>query len=564
MKHAKTLLAWLLVLSLSLGLVITTTAADSTDAPLTITKVVELNSGIVQVHFSEPVTLLSRSDGYHAQMSVVLLNEDGTKVVKKADGTDAKWERTSAADLKLSTDGTYVSFDWTLTGSTEEVMEFAYNQVRVHAFENNYQFGFMIRDLSSGNVVDGYIDFVVSQANPSKKLVAETKFGTTDCTLFAGIETAKPYLLGVDKVSPTTYEFHFSKPITANLDANTGIRPALCVLNTKTNANVLLRVNNNGHEGTATLSQDRMSLFIDYKKTSIAAILDRYMENMNDYIIQVRIYGRDADADRFMHGIADDAGNSAYADIKNSVGADVLTWNVTNAMYPYVWVGDDGYDTMADAMKNAKASDMVKLNRDNDCRGETLVVPAGVTLDLGGKKLTVANVVSFGNVIDSVGGGTLVMSDDRTEALLSLLPSNTMLPLYDATAGGYKFFNQTLVGGGPVKGTATSVKFGVKLSFTDTAAYELLKSGQVKLGLDLKIERDGHVNNLTYVFKDATIEAYADSVLGNSAGNYYVVLQISGLEAGDLIQAVPVMEMADGKAFDAEMKADTVLSYTVA
>lgn len=86
----------------------------------------------------------------------------------------------------------------------------------------------------------------------------------------------------------------------------------------------------------------------------------------------------------------------------------------------------------------------------------------------------------------------------------------------------------------------------------------------MKLGLDLKIERDGHVNNLTYVFKDATIEAYADSVLGNSAGNYYVVLQISGLEAGDSIQAVPVMEMADGKAFDTEMKTDTVLSYTVA
>jgi len=252
---------------------------------------------------------------------------------------------------------------------------------------------------------------------------------------------------------------------------------------------------------------------------------------------------------------------AAMAEFNNSSGGDAVIWNVSDEVCPKVVIGSVGYSSLTNAVKSAVSGDVLKLQLDNDCAGETLVVPAGVTLDLNGKKLTVANLISFGDVIDSVGGGTLVMSDDRTEALLSLLPSNSMLPLYNATVGGYQFFSQTLVGGGPVEGTTTSVKFGVKLSFTDTAAYELLKSGQVKLGLELEVIRDGNANNLTYIFKDATVGIYADSVLANSAGNYYIVLQLSGLEAGDTLNAVPMLETADGKSFDVKLTAEG-LTYT--
>lgn len=560
MKHAKTLLAWLLVLSLSLGLAITTTAADSTDAPLTVTRVVELADRKIEVYFSEPITLTTANS-----MGICLINQAETEIpMRRTQPTiEAKWQRTisNAGCVTLAEDGSKLTF--TMKADYAAVY---YAETDIGPRGNSqYKIRFFVQDLGSSTAGNGVIDAISAKADSSKKLTANALVGGVDYAL-AKVEYTAPFLKSVDKISNTSFRFNFSEAVTVGA----ATRPTLAVVNKVTHMPVNRVVGSGGAQwiktaGEFTVADDGLSVTVNYDAAWITAATREYMAIGEDQCeIHVRLLGNDADTNCFLELIRDADNNAAQADFNNGSGGDAVAWNVSELVCPKVTIGSVGYNTVGAALKAAVSGNTVMLMQNNDSAGETLVVPAGVTLDLGGKKLTVANVVSFGNVIDSVGGGTLVMSDDRTEALLSLLPSNTMLPLYDATAGGYKFFNQTLVGGGPVEGTATSVKFGVKLSFTDTAAYELLKSGQVKLGLDLKIERDGHVNNLTYVFKDATIEAYADSVLGNSAGNYYVVLQISGLEAGDLIQAVPVMEMADGKAFDAEMKADTVLSYTVA
>ena len=139
MKQAKTVFAWLLVLILLLGMTPFTQAADT---PLTVTQVVEQVDGTVQVHFSEPVSLLSRSsDGFLAQMAVVLLNKNGTAVAKKANGTDdAVWKRYTANELKLAADGSYVTFDWTVS---PEVMEYVHNSERVNAFDHDLRYGFI-------------------------------------------------------------------------------------------------------------------------------------------------------------------------------------------------------------------------------------------------------------------------------------------------------------------------------------------------------------------------------------------------------------------------------------
>ncbi len=536
MKHAKTFLAWILTLSLMLGLTVITEAKDT---PLTVTKVIELNSGVVQVHFSEPVSLLARAaDGALSQMSVVLLNEAGTAVMKKSDGTtDAKWERNSASDLKISEDGMYVTLDWNLGNSSEEVMEFAYNQERRHAFENNYTFGFMIRDLASGNVKDGYIDYIVSQADPSKKLVAESTFSGTDCTLYSGIETGKPYLTGVHKLSETEYQFLFSEPVTVNLDATSGIRPALYVINKSTNAVIRQRVANNGTEGTARVSDDQMSIIIDYKKTSIADILDYYAQNMSSYEIQVRILGRRGDSDRFVDGISDADGNQAYADFQNTTGADALTWDVTDLMCPRVMIGNDCYDAITDALKAAVSGDTIELFMDNDCTGQTLVLPAGITLDLNGYTLNAPQFLSFGNVIDSSNGnGLLACNKDTMTDFILLQQENTMLPLYDNTAKGYRFFVYDIINRGTREvmneNTVTAIKYGIGLYFSNPTAYQLLQdaaNADITLVIRLTLRRPNSSDTtIKYAFSSHILSAYGKAMLNNNGNT--IVLTLSGVD----------------------------------
>lgn len=550
MKHAKIFLAWMLVLCLTLGV---TVLAQTDDTPLTVTQVVEQTDGTVQVHFSEPVTLLSRpSDGVLAQMSVVLLNQDGTAVMKKADGSDAKWERNASNDLILSDDGTYVTLDWTLTGSTEEVMEFAYNQVRDHAFENHYSFGFMIRDLST-NADNGYIDYVVSQADPNKKLTAGATYSGTDCTLFAGIETGKPYLTGVNKISPTVYQFHFSEPISVDLSTSTGIRPGLYVINKTNNSIIRQRINVNGTEGTATVSDDRLSILVDYKVTSINDVLNYYMQNPNDYAIEVRILGRSGDADRFVDGITDASGHQAYANFKNSAGADALTWDVTDRMYPHVKVGDTPYDSMDEALEAASKGDTLTLYRDMAYTSQPLLLPAGITLDLNGHILHAPQFIAFGYVLDSKNGQGLLGYDPDTGAdFVFLQQENTQLPVYDRTNKGYRFFDYDIINCGTrevlTENTVTALKYGIRLAFTNPDAYHLLQDAantDLTLTLHLTVRRPNSSDTtIRYTFSNRILSAYANAVL-NGNGNT-LVLKVNGIDvlAGQM-QSMPISATMD-------------------
>ncbi len=543
LKQAKTVFAWLLVLILLLGMTPFTQAADT---PLTVTQVVEQVDGTVQVHFSEPVSLLSRSsDGYLAQMAVVLLNKNGSAVAKKANGTDdAVWKRYTANELKLAEDGSYVTFDWTVS---PEVMEYVHNSERVNAFDHDLRYGFILFDLST-NAVNGLVDFVVAKSDPNKKLTANTKYDNKDCALIADIQTAKPYLLGVTKQAETVYQFHFSKPISANLDANTGIRPALYVVNKETGAVIRQRVAGNGTEGTATLSSDRMSLLVDYKKTAITDVLNYYAQNKSAYAIQARILGRSGDTDRFVDGITDDAGHSAYADFRNNSGADALTWDITERIYPSVTIGNTHFDTLSDALAAAVAGNTVTLYQDNDCRDEIVILPAGVTLDLNGYTLTAPQFLSFGNVIDSKDGrGLLANHRNSASDIVFLQQENTQLPLYDRNADGYRFFVYDIINKGSREvmtgQTVTTVKFGVQLSFTNTDAYRILQEAEntdITLTLALTLRYPNSPDTpIRYTFSHRTLSAYANAML-NGSGNT-IVLKVNGIDAlADQMQSMPI------------------------
>lgn len=551
MKRAKKLLALFLALSMCLGLTVMTSATDTTNE-LAITKIAERADGGIDVYFSEDIAI-----GTNLWMGLCLTN-----------GTDIP--QCSTRQVTEVTNGNMLSVTAEMwgTGTGYTLCDFYRRNLLNNGHDrDDYRIALYIKDVNTGSD-DGVMDLIYASADNTKKLKAThaslyIEAGTRDVYTSTNIEYAMPVLMSVDKVDTTHYTLNFSEDVAVA----SGTRLALRLLDmskgyvsTANQASYQQIVDANG--GFA-YSVSGSSVTVTVPQTYIRKIQNFYVQTGCVYAIHLQLIDSTAnDSPVRMNMItAVDDGAGAFGDYDGGTGSDGVSWNITELMCPNAMIGDMSYDAVTDALAAAGSGDTVSLFRNNDCADETLVVPAGVTLDLNRCNLTVANLISFGDVIDSVGGGTLVMSEDRTEALLSLLPSNSMLPLYNATAGGYQFFSQTLVGGGPVDGTATSVKFGVKLSFTDTAAYELLKSGQVKLGLELEVIRDGHANNLTYIFKDATVGIYADSVLANSAGNYYIVLQLSGLEAGDTLNAVPMLETADGKSFDVKLTAEG-LTYT--
>lgn len=213
---------------------------------------------------------------------------------------------------------------------------------------------------------------------------------------------------------------------------------------------------------------------------------------------------------------------------------------------------------------------------ETDLIKEMVKVPAGVTLDLFEHELTTDILVSFGNVIDgSQGKGKLITSKDETKSILHLQANNSAIPLYDTD--GYRFFSYKVTNAGvkdhetdPEKIAKDTVKFGIKLSFDDKKAYELLAADAEQVtALTLKlavVDQEFYI-----VFKQSTMKKLLDSVTitteenptpWESRGNKVITLTVSGLgslKSGDVLTADPALYGAGGV-----MKTCGTMTYTYA
>ncbi len=193
------------------------------------------------------------------------------------------------------------------------------------------------------------------------------------------------------------------------------------------------------------------------------------------------------------------------------------------------------YASLAAAMNDATSGQTVTM-LDNANMGAALMIPTGVTLDLNGNTLTVAQLAAFGNVVDSKNGeGKIAMEANTAEKNnLILQPSNTDLPLYDTEKGGYRFFTFTdLNPDCLIAENKSYVKFGVQLQFTNTEAYELLAAeanANAKFMVKLVVEKDGKSSALDYVINRSTLLSYAAAMKAPSNGTPTVVLTVQGLD----------------------------------
>jgi len=170
----------------------------------------------------------------------------------------------------------------------------------------------------------------------------------------------------------------------------------------------------------------------------------------------------------------------------------------------------------------AAAGETVRLRADQNAT--ELTIPAGVTLDLNGYCLKAETLVSFGDIIDTAGTGSLVVGD-------FVLSDNSYLPVFDSENGCYRFFAYSLEALGVRAGEGTAV-FGFALNFADPAAYTLLTRTQDPK-LNITTELAWGNETLTFAFSPELIRQFAALQLRYPELQAALQLKVTGLESLD-------------------------------
>lgn len=178
------------------------------------------------------------------------------------------------------------------------------------------------------------------------------------------------------------------------------------------------------------------------------------------------------------------------------------------------------------------------LQMDSDITTDALTLETGQLLDLNGQVLTVDSLVSFGQIIDSVGGGGLVVTNLE-------ITGNDWLPIQDST-GCYRFYEYEVSNLG-TKTDSNSVTFGFTLDFEDANAYTtLLDSEDVQLTVTLQAGE----NSQTYAFSKSLIQKYVDWVAKYSELRPYMKLNVTGIDSladGTALTVTPAITAVGGK-----------------
>lgn len=194
---------------------------------------------------------------------------------------------------------------------------------------------------------------------------------------------------------------------------------------------------------------------------------------------------------------------------------------------------------------------------------EVLNVKPGVTLDLNGKTLTLADNAAIyvtGILADATdGNGLIKFNKNQANNPIQLRSDNPQMPLYDTESGGYRLFKKEFTTPGYRQGTLDDptdtniMRYGVHLHFNNAKAFELLEQEGTDLVLMAKIYTDDKEIDVEYTFTASTLKKYGQQckeVAGDAAAlkAKTIVLTISGMDLleGEVLR-VDVALMAMGE-----------------
>lgn len=232
--------------------------------------------------------------------------------------------------------------------------------------------------------------------------------------------------------------------------------------------------------------------------------------------------------------ITTETGAVVYAN--ETASSAYLPAEVTEAVAA-VKLNDTYYIDPSSVWEQQKEGDTITLTRDIDMTASViLVLSAGVTLDLNGHTLTLPYLFSFGHIVDQAGDGLLAMSNNGVDSSASLQADNRQLPLYDKKSGGYRFFDYDIENLRSFQyktdDVISSVKYGIRLHFTNQYAYTLLQDAEnadVSLSTDLVLRFPNRTaTRLTYTFNPEILSEFAAKYHPTDAPNKAITITIVG------------------------------------
>ena len=225
-------------------------------------------------------------------------------------------------------------------------------------------------------------------------------------------------------------------------------------------------------------------------------------------------------------------------------------------------IGSNKYATLADAIAAAQNGDTVKLLRDTTeyVEESILMVPAGVTLDLNGKTITVGvAVIAYGNIIDAAEEtGGIKIGSDKIVHLQS--ENGGYMPLYDSANGCYRFYKYSL-NVIAKKVSDTQVKFGVQVIFEKNEAYSIGAQGGTKATVKVSFTWEGLNNPVTHVYSEDLFRSYCQQKSNKPTGNFVLAVAINTQTLGGKT-IIPTAEVVSDTSVNAKFT-DTDAIYKV-
>lgn len=199
----------------------------------------------------------------------------------------------------------------------------------------------------------------------------------------------------------------------------------------------------------------------------------------------------------------------------------------------------DGKDfaTFEEAVAVAYDADDLAVKLNADVAMDELIVPANLSIDLNGKTLTVDAL--SGSVTDSSAGNTGLLAAERDTIVFSA--KNADAPLWDAAAGGYRFFDYLLEvfdEAEAVEGKPSSQKFWFKFHFyTDDActeldqdAYALVAGGNSGFKVATHMSWNGEALPSVYYGIDGDVDAFSRGWATNATASRWLYIRVDGLD----------------------------------
>ncbi len=405
-----------------------------------------------------------------------------------------------------------------------------------------------------GNDAGQYLDYY------AEDVTYIASYGDAVRSMAVGQETDMLTMFAAERTSSTTVKAYFSQPIAVNAaDFNNKYQAWLSIMDAN---NTLIRSNTDSFDGSVNtgtgttnkvayqwqmesmaLSDNGRTMTLTTKATRITNAFNMWnalTTNYPDagYTLKLRIEEISQDA-----GLGEVASNYFIDAIWGKRSNAPLYVNCTSKDRAIVdmsepaggaTIGATTYESLKEAMGAARSGDTVKL-LGNENMITAMMVPSGVTLDLGGYELSVRQLVSFGDVIDSTEGEGKINIAANTATVKSIIlqPDNAALPLYDAD--GYRFFTYSITSAGTKidANDPTWVKYGIKVKFNSMLAYELLANDantDMKLVMNLTVGN----NKFPYKFTHNIFDTLREKVQYygfDNRGGVAITFTIRGLDA---------------------------------